>query len=277
MRPGAGDGAAFLWHPAAPAAILRGMVWAWITRKGSGRRAKPRTPEDRRVYAVGDIHGRLDLLRSLHELILDDARKAPDKDKVLVYLGDYVDRGPESFGVVETLIHDPLEGFDIVHLKGNHEDFLLRFLDDAALGFDWMFNGGQETLESYDVDVYDRACGMATMESAQERFRAALPDSHLAFFRGLERFHVEGDYVFVHAGVRPGVALERQTDEDLMWIREEFLDSRDDFDHVVVHGHTIRYDPDEQRNRIGVDTGAFLTGRLTCLVLDGTKRTFLHT
>lgn len=256
------------------------MAWDWKkTIAGGGRRgAKPRTPEGRRVYAVGDIHGRLDLLGDLHRLIQRDAAKAPDETtKVLIYLGDYVDRGPDSFGVVETLIYDPLEGFEIVHLKGNHEDFLLRFLDDATLGFDWMFNGGQETLESYDVGLYDRACGMATMESAQERFRAALPESHLAFFEGLERFHVEGDYVFVHAGIRPGVGLDEQSDEDLMWIRDEFLDSRADFGHVVVHGHTIRYDPDEKRNRIGVDTGAFLTGRLTCLVLEGTERTFLHT
>lgn len=238
---------------------------------------KPRTPKGRRIYAIGDIHGRLDLLRSLHKKIRKDAAKAPNKRKTLVYLGDYVDRGPQSSDVIDVLVHEPLEGFRTVHLKGNHEDFLLRFLEDASIGPDWMMNGGMETLESYDLQSYDRGCAWDGLEGLRQDFLDVLPDSHLGFLRDLDLYHEEGDYLFVHAGIKPGVAVEKQADEDLMWIRHEFLDSEADLGRIVVHGHTIRNAPDERPNRIGIDTGAFFSGRLTCLVLDGTRRDFLHT
>ena len=236
-----------------------------------------RTPNGTRVYAVGDIHGRADLLRRLHRNILDDAEDARAARKVVVYIGDYVDRGPDSFGVVDMLIEEPLEGFERHHLKGNHEDFLLRFLESGADGEVWMMNGARATLESYGVEWSDMAYGPDGLAAARRKFADFMPESHLRFFHGLELRHSEGDYLFVHAGVRPGVPLAEQRPFDLMWIREAFLDSDADHGRVVVHGHTISPAPEVRPNRIGIDTGAFRSGRLTALVVEGVERRFLAT
>ena len=254
---------------------------AWRKKRAGRDRAgtPPRVPDDCRVYAVGDIHGRVDLLEALHDHILDDAAAATAGRKVLVYLGDYVDRGPWSFAVVDTLIEAPLEGFEIVHLKGNHEDFLLRFLEEENLEEAdlWFINGGDATLHSYKVPLLTLPFGLAELETARRAFLAALPPSHMTFFQGLKMFHVEGDYLFVHAGIKPGVPLDEQNEEDLLWIREEFLDSDAAFGHMVVHGHTPAAETDVRPNRIGIDTGAFYTDRLTCLVVEGESTRFLHT
>ncbi len=236
-----------------------------------------RTPNGTRVYAIGDIHGRADLLRRLHRNILDDAEDAGAARKVVVYIGDYVDRGPDSFGVVDMLIEEPLDGFERHHLKGNHEDFLLRFVEAGADGEVWMMNGARATLESYGVEWSDMAYGVDGLEAARRKFVDFMPESHLRFFHGLELWHSEGDYLFVHAGVRPGVPLAEQRPFDLMWIREAFLDSDADHGCVVVHGHTIEPAPEVRPNRIGIDTGAFRSGRLTALVVEGAERRFLAT
>lgn len=237
----------------------------------------PRAPEGTRVYAVGDIHGRADLLRRLHALIRDDAAGAEGARLVVVYVGDYVDRGPDSFGVVEMLLDAPLDGFERHHLKGNHEDFLVHFLETGEGGEVWMMNGARQTLESYGVEFSDIAYGAGGMAAARDKFRDFMPERHLAFFRGLELSHREGDYLFVHAGIRPGVPLDAQKPFDLMWIRDAFLDSQDDHGCVVVHGHTIEHAPQVMANRIGIDTGAFHSGRLTALVVEGETRRFLAT
>ena len=254
---------------------------AWRKKRAGRDRAgtPPRVPDDCRVYAVGDIHGRVDLLEALHDHILDDAAAATAGRKVLVYLGDYVDRGPWSFDVVDTLIEAPLEGFEIVHLKGNHEDFLLRFVEEENLEEAdlWFINGGDATLHSYKVPLLTLPFGLAELETARRAFLAALPPSHMTFFQGLKMFHVEGDYLFVHAGIKPGVPLDEQNEEDLLWIREEFLDSDAAFGHMVVHGHTPAAETDVRPNRIGIDTGAVFTDRLTCLVVEGESTRFLHT
>ena len=254
---------------------------AWRTkREGRDRAGTPhRVADGCRVYAVGDIHGRADLLAALHDRIVDDAAAATAGRKVLVYLGDYVDRGPRSFEVVDMLIEAPLEGFEIVHLKGNHEDFLLRFLEEENLeeAHLWFVNGGYATLHSYKVPVLALPFGLAELETARRAFLTALPPSHMTFFRGLKMFHVEGDYLFVHAGLKPGVPLDEQDEWDLLWIREEFLDSDADFGHLVVHGHTPGVETDVRHNRIGIDTGAVFTDRLTCLVAEGDSTRFLHT
>ena len=242
--------------------------------------AAARAPEGTRVYAVGDIHGRADLLGRLHRKILDDAADAADagpRRLVVVYVGDYVDRGPDSFGVVEALIEKPLAGFERHHLKGNHEDFLLRFLETGSHGETWMMNGARATLESYGVEWSDMAYGADGLAAARQKFADAMPESHLRFFHGLEPKHREGDYLFVHAGIRPGVALDEQRAFDLMWIRDAFLDSDDDHGVVVVHGHTIAPAPEVRPNRIGIDTGAFQSNRLTALVVEGAERRFLVT
>jgi serine/threonine protein phosphatase 1 len=230
------------------------------------------------VYAIGDIHGRLDLLRLLHGMIQDDVAESRSRDRLLVYLGDYVDRGPDSAGVIELLSGGSLAGFAAVHLLGNHEEFLLRFLDGTSTGADWLFNGGVEALQSYGIDAHlhdmDDPMALGRLRQALAR---QLPARHLAFLQSLMLSHAAGDYLFVHAGIRPGVPLELQARADLLWIRSLFLDSTVDHGKMVVHGHTIADEPEVRPNRIGIDTGAFATGRLTCLVLEGADRRFLRT
>jgi serine/threonine protein phosphatase 1 len=236
------------------------------------------TPSGSRIYAIGDIHGRLDLLTRLHALIVADAGSATAQRRVLVYVGDYVDRGPDSSGVLDLLLDRPLPGFEIVHLLGNHEDAMLRFPDDMTVGPTWLTYGGVETLLSYDIDVSSGTWrDEREMRRLQGEVRRRVPRRHVEFMRRMKLMHVEGDYSFVHAGIRPGVPLDRQERDDLLWIRSEFLDSPRDHGTIIVHGHTISEKPELRPNRIGIDTGAFFSNRLTCLVLDGTSHSFLHT
>lgn len=237
------------------------------------RMAEPSVPHGTRVYAIGDIHGRADLLCEIHRLIREDFDRASVERPVVVYLGDYIDRGPESRKVVDILLEEPLAGFERIHLRGNHEDFMLRFLDNVAIGPNWLLNGGSATLHNYlgGRGELDDIAGI------QDNLREALPRRHLEFFRALSLSHVEGDYLFVHAGVRPNVSLEKQDPMDLIWIREEFLHSTAEHPKMIVHGHSIHFTPEVRSNRIGIDTGAYATGTLTCLMLQGTRRDFLHT
>ena len=236
------------------------------------------TPPGTRIYAIGDIHGRLDLLLRLHELIVVDAAGSHAPRRVLVYIGDYIDRGPSSAGVLDLLLDRPLPGFEIVALIGNHEDTLLQFPDDIGVGPSWLTYGGVQTLESYSIDVVPGSWrDDRELRRLQGEVRRRLPRRHVEFMRGLPLMHIEGDYLFVHAGIRPGVPLELQERDDLLWIRDEFLQSSEDHGKIVVHGHTISEEPELRPNRIGIDTGAFHTHRLTCLVLDGTDRMFLQT
>ncbi len=230
-----------------------------------------------RIYAIGDIHGRADLLRRLHGKIAADIAEGAPERLVLVYLGDYVDRGPLSFEVIDLLINEPMMGFETVYLKGNHEDFLLRFIDGEDCGEAWMMNGAPATLASYGIDIFGIAGRFLDMEAVRDDFRAALPANHLQFLRNLTLSYRAGDYLFVHAGIRPDVPIDGQDPFDLMWIREEFLYSDMNFGFVVVHGHSQSHGPESLENRIGIDTGAYRTGILTCLVLEGIEQRFLHT
>lgn len=245
--------------------------------RAAATRPPPRAPEGSRVYAIGDIHGCAGLLRRLHEAVRADAESAVGLRKVVVYLGDYIDRGLESRQVIDMLTREPLEGFERVYLMGNHDLWMLEFLDDPAAGPGWLFNGGNATLLSYGVGQGEALGAPARLAALQAQLRAALPAAHRDFLAALRPMHVEGDYLFVHAGVRPGVPLDAQSNDDLFWIRDPFLDSDADFGKVVVHGHTIAEAPEILPNRIGIDTGAFATGRLTCLVLEGTQQRFLQT
>jgi serine/threonine protein phosphatase 1 len=237
--------------------------------------APPRAPEGTRVYAIGDIHGRADLLRALHQLIHEDAYERQAPRNVVVYLGDYVDRGPASAEVIDILLDEPLPGFERVHLAGNHEDTIIRFLSDTSVAGMWLEYGGAATLHSYGVKP--PAKSDAELRRAQEELRESIPERHLRFMRELKLTHCEGDWFFVHAGVKPGVPLEAQQPKDALWIRGEFLGCEDDFGKIVVHGHTVTQEPDVRRNRIGIDTGAFMSGCLTCLVLEGERWSFLQT
>lgn len=247
---------------------------------GRARKTQPQpssVPDGSRIYAVGDIHGRLDLLDAIHGRILRDILDFQGNRQVVVYLGDYVDRGLESREVLDRLLDAPLPGFETVYLKGNHEQTLLDFLDDSRVALDWMNYGGDATLYSYGAGLEGPRSHPATLMRLQEKFRENLPQRHLEFFQNLALAHEEGDYLFVHAGVRPGVPFDAQTESDLLWIRDEFLDSSVNFGKVIVHGHTITRVPEVKKNRIGIDTGAFASGVLTCLVLEGGDGRFLDT
>jgi serine/threonine protein phosphatase 1 len=238
----------------------------------------PTLPQGQLLYAVGDIHGRLDLLESLSGLIELDARASRHADRrTLVFLGDYVDRGPDSRSVVERLITDLPSGFDTCFLKGNHEAILLDFLEDAGRLEHWLMNGGEATMRSYGVDTERLAQQRAGAETWRQIFAEALPETHLRFFSNLQLSVSFGDYLFVHAGVRPGVPLAAQSEADLIWIRGPFLNHAGPFDKIVVHGHTPGPEPVMRQNRIGIDTGAVFTGRLTALRLEGSSREFLQT
>jgi serine/threonine protein phosphatase 1 len=236
-------------------------------------------PAGQAVYAVGDVHGRLDLLEDLLLRIRDDADRYPaDSARTLIFLGDYVDRGSESRGVVEAVMSDLLPGFKTIRLLGNHEDAMLSFLEGKSDGLDWISFGGLETLLSYGVPLRSLPNSGEAVRALQAALIEAVPEHHVAFLRSCLRHYSVGDYVFVHAGVRPGIPLEKQTKSDLLWIRDDFLRVRVPLTgHVVVHGHTICDLPQNRDHRINIDTGAFVSGRLTCLVLRGRERRFLST
>jgi serine/threonine protein phosphatase 1 len=236
------------------------------------------TPDGTVVYAIGDIHGRPDLLAEMHGQIARHAQTVSQARKVVVYLGDFVDRGPGSREVIDLLVAGPPGGLEPVYLKGNHEDAMLRFLEDTSGGSSWFGYGGLATLASYGIDFDAMPPGPGSgMKRAQAGLRKSLPPAHREFLERLDLSHTEGGYFFAHAGVRPGVPLDEQCPEDLMWIRDAFLASRRDFGAVVVHGHSIRRQPEFRANRIGIDTGAVFTGVLTCLVLAGETRDVLQT
>ena len=230
-----------------------------------------RAPVGMRLYAVGDVHGRLDLLEAMARLIEVDLATLDGRRAETIFLGDYVDRGPHSAGVVERLARGAWPT-PLLALRGNHEEVLLRFLDDAQTLDHWRRFGGLETLHSYGAPVEGPRRGV-DFESARAAFAQALPAGHRRFFEATALSATRGDYYFCHAGVRPGVALERQRAEDLLWIRGEFLDHVGDFGKVVVHGHTPTETPELLANRINVDTGAYASGVLTALALqDETRR-----
>jgi serine/threonine protein phosphatase 1 len=237
----------------------------------------PSLPEGTRLYVVGDIHGCAELLRMMHRLILADAARATAKRQVVVYLGDYIDRGPDSKGVVDLLVDSPLPGFESIHLKGNHEQALLEFLNDISIGPDWFSFGGIATFASYGLMPPANIFDAEALMEAQAALRATLSEAHLRFYNELRLGYLEGDFLMVHAGLRPGVPLDAQTEGDVLWIRDPFLGCDANFGVVVVHGHTIAVFPEVRPNRIGIDTGAFHTGRLTCLVLQGKEINFLQT
>ncbi|WGF88905.1 metallophosphoesterase family protein [Marinivivus vitaminiproducens] len=237
-----------------------------------------RIPPDMCVYAVGDVHGRADCLTAVRDLIQQDSAALPaGTTKVVVYVGDFIDRGPDSSAVLDLLIDEPMPGFHAVHLVGNHDAWLLGFLEDSSVGESWLRHGGDATLRSYDIAVADAAEEEDALQTLQAQLRERLPAAQLDFLESLDLYYELGDYLFVHAGIRPGVPLGDQQPEDLLWIREPFLSSGESAGRVVVHGHTITNEPVVRSNRIGIDTGACWTGKLTALVLDGTSFRFLST
>ena len=239
---------------------------------GSG----PKVSAGDRAYAVGDVHGRLDLLKEILEQVqADNAGRAPART-FLIFLGDLIDRGPSSAQVLEWAKAYRPDWARLVFLCGNHEEVLLRLLrGDHELIRDWLRFGGAECAESYGIN----AAGLKRMEPgrAVSMIRKHVPDDHQSFLKGLYDTFRLGDYLFVHAGIRPGIPLHEQNQGDLRWIRQGFLESPDHHGFVVVHGHTICEEVDVRENRIGLDTGAYRTGVLTAIGLEGTDRWFLQT
>lgn len=234
----------------------------------------PSGPPHSRAYAIGDIHGRLDLLKDLLDQVeRDNAGRRPAKT-YLVFLGDLVDRGPDSRGVIDLLVNHSPAFARSVFIKGNHEEFFLRVLDgEEDTVVDWLTYGGYQCCESYGVSQGWTLNATAT--EILERLRSSVPSSHRQFLDNMADSFQFGDYVFVHAGIRPGVPLENQSGKDLRWIREGFLEDRTDHGMVVVHGHTIVESPEQHSNRIALDTGAYRTGLLTALGLEGKDRWFI--
>jgi serine/threonine protein phosphatase 1 len=231
------------------------------------RKAPGWLPRGRRVYAVGDIHGCRQQLVDLHAAIADDLAARPIPAVLLMHLGDYIDLGPDSAGVIEVLAQtSPIPGATTINLIGDHERMLLDALGgDRAAATDWLWAGGRASLASWGIDP----------DLPREQWETALPAPHVAFLRNLVLTHREGDYLFVHAGIRPGVALAQQTPDDLVTMRQPFLWSDVDFGVVVVHGHNTAALPAVTDNRIGIDTGAGHGGPLTCAVLEEDQVGFL--
>lgn len=248
------------------------MLTKLFSKKGDN---KALIPPGRRIYAVGDVHGCLAELRALMGIIDADSVAAPIEGRRLIFLGDYVDRGPDSKGVIETMIGLRQAAPEAVFLKGNHEAAMLDFMANPRQHGEWLHWGGDKTLESY---------GLAHVMARDEADLAAelsrvMPTAHRDFLESLDLMHVEGDYVFVHAGLKPGVALDDQDASDLMWIRNEFHKTPSDKrpDKIVVHGHHPVKKPQDEGWRINVDTGACWSGMLSALVLEETSRRFLTT
>jgi len=240
--------------------------------------ARPCLPAGQRVYAIGDVHGRCDLLMTLLQMVAIDDRERGPADSRLVFLGDFIDRGPQSRLVLETMIALENAGQPATFLMGNHEELLLMAHGGdrkAANIYMSDYFGGFETLLSYGVEESEIAA--ARGDELVALIERAVPPHHIAWMRKLDLFYRLGDYAFVHAGVRPGIGLQDQAASDLRWIRHEFLE--DDCYHgaMIVHGHSITEAVDERPNRIGIDTGAFMSGKLTALGLEGMERWYLQT
>jgi serine/threonine protein phosphatase 1 len=246
-------------------------------RKPSSRnRIMPEGARGYRAYVVGDIHGRLDLLEDLLAKIHADLQHRPARKTLLVFVGDLIDRGPNSAEVIDRLRTYKRAGIQPVFLLGNHEEVLLRIVEgDESLIWSWLQFGGLQCLESYGVDP-EKLRKLSGAEIVQA-VRAAVPTTDIEFMESFIDSCRFGDYLFVHAGIRPGIALEQQSQSDLRWIRDAFL--LDDTDHgfVVVHGHTISEEVEELPNRIGIDTGAYRTGVLTAVAIEGSNRWFIET
>lgn len=245
-------------------------------RKNPVPKSAPHGARGHRAYVIGDVHGRLDLLERLLDEIHRDHDASGGKPAVLVYVGDLIDRGPDSAGVIERLRTYNRPNLRQIVLLGNHEEVLLRILaGDASLIEDWLSFGGAQCLLSYGLDP----APLMEMDSAkaQRKIAKAIPESHSAFLSDCADTFRFGDYLIVHAGIRPGVAVDQQVQSDLRWIREPFLQHDGDHGVVVVHGHTITEQAEIRDNRIGIDTGAYRSGRLTALVVDGTERWLIDT
>jgi serine/threonine protein phosphatase 1 len=226
-----------------------------------------RLPRGRRIYAIGDIHGCLAELRQLYAAIADDIARRPTASALLLHLGDYIDFGPDSAGVLTLLAAGaPIPGVPTINLMGDHERIALDALSgDGPAATDWLHTGGQSALQAWGIPA----------DTPRSGWREMIPQSHIAFMQGLAQWHREGSYLFVHAGVRPGTPLDGQAEDDMLGIRQSFLASEQDFGAIIVHGHSASPTPVIRPNRIGIDSGAGCGGKLTCAVFEDDAVAFL--
>jgi serine/threonine protein phosphatase 1 len=246
----------------------------WNVLRSQAARTAPRTPSRTRIYAVGDVHGRDDVLVALFARIDEDLKAQPAAKSIEIFIGDYIDRGPHSREVLDRLIARRRD-HNMVFLKGNHEECALSVLGESGRLAEWKQMGGMSTLLSYGVVPPRSDDGSQAQHEIASAFRDALPDDHYRFLQSLALSFSCGDFFFAHAGVRPGIPLSQQSERDLLWIRDDFLLHEEDFGKVVVHGHTPTREPEVRPNRINIDTGAYATGRLTCIVLEADQMRFL--
>jgi serine/threonine protein phosphatase 1 len=247
-----------------------------LSRSLLGGRNLPRGKEGARAYAVGDIHGRLDLLNDIIERIEADIESRPQRRNFIIFLGDLIDRGPDSAGVVERLRTYRHADTRTIFLGGNHEEVMLRLLaGEKKILSSWLKFGGAECAQSYGLDP--DSLRVVEEDAALQLLRAKVPPEHLEFLSGFADTFRFGDYLFVHAGIRPGIALEDQDLHDLRWIRDPFLSDAKEHGFVVVHGHTIVERVEERPNRIAIDTGAYHSNVLTAVAIEDDQRWFLAT
>lgn len=237
------------------------------------RRPQAKLPEGMRVYAIADVHGRADLLNQAFERIDADLAAHPTSEAIEVFLGDYVDRGPSSREVIDLLIK---RGSDhvAIFLAGNHETFLSEFLRNPAVFDNWKQYGGLATLSSYGVRAPTNPVPSEQLDLSLA-LNSRIPSSHRTFLDNLKPFFICGDFFLVHAGVRPRVPLMEQNVNDLLSIREDFLSYKGEYGKIIIHGHTPVREPDVRSNRINIDTGAYFTGKLTCLRLESDQIMFV--
>lgn len=254
----------------------------WLKRQlglsgESGERRRLLVPEDVRVYAIGDIHGRADLLEQLFEQLKADISDKNFRRLYIVFLGDYIDRGFESKRVIDLLLNQKWGNLRAVFLKGNHEQTMLDFLTKPEIGAQWVEFGGRETLNSYGVKPSEVLQDASAWQVVSEQLKENLPETHLHFLSGLQTYFELGNCYFVHAGVDPTKRLDDQTDEDRLWIRDNFLSSERKLSKVIIHGHSPEENPVWDGRRIGVDTGAYITNRLSAARIQGGNVKFFTT
>lgn len=257
--------------------MIAGIFRKLVSKHRDGKQEEgPRLPDGVRVYAIGDIHGRIDLLEQLYEMIQADRNARPIGHCVEVFLGDYIDRGPSSREVLEWMVNGPKVCNKRITLRGNHELYLQDFLNDPGVISSWGQYGGLETLHSYGLK-FRMPLGEDQWADMQKGLLQVLPPSHRVFLENCILSAGAGKYFFAHAGVNPKIPLDDQVAEDLLWIREPFLSHGSALPKMIVHGHTPVEKPEIEVHRIGIDTGAYITGRLTCAVLEGNDVAFLST
>lgn len=236
--------------------------------------AVPRVPEGERYYVIGDIHGRDDLFAALIQAIESDDAKLGPADTTVILLGDLVDRGPDSAGVIDRAI-DWGHSRKVRYLAGNHEEMFLGSFEDTGMLRHFVKHGGRETILSYGIDR--ERYNSLNIDELQAELPHLVPRAHRDFLNDFEEIIVAGDYAFVHAGIDPSKGVDEQTRHDMLWIRDRFLRHDAPYSHIIVHGHTIFDDVCDNGNRIGIDTGAYRSGRLTALILEGDTRRWLST